>query len=105
MVDGCIDSDIKCKKHIAQQIINDPPCVTLDIKQSAELLLGWTSLTQREYYSVKEILSKQNVEIAVHSKVRDYIKTLDIGELSQQFCGCGCGVKWYRISHHIDFQK
>ena len=85
LVDDCID------KHITNQIINNPPCVTLDIKQSAELLLGWTSLTQRGYNSVKEILSKQKVEISAHSKVRDYIKTLDIGELNQQFCGCDGG--------------
>ena len=59
LVDDCIDSDIKYKKHITTQIINNPPCVTLDVEQSAELLLGSISLTQREYNSVKEILSKQ----------------------------------------------
>ena len=64
LVDDCIDLDMKYKKHITKHIINNPPCVTLDIKQSAELLLGWTSLTQREYNSVKEILSKQKVQIA-----------------------------------------
>ena len=40
---------------------------------------------------MKEILSKQKVKIAAHSKVRDYIKTLDIEELNQQFCGCDGG--------------
>ena len=29
LVDDCIDSDIKYKKHITNQIINNPPCVTL----------------------------------------------------------------------------
>ena len=88
LVDDCIDLDMKYKKHKTKHIINNPPCVILDIKQSAELLLGWTSLTQREYNSVKEILSIQKVQIAPHSKVREYIKTLDVGELNQHFCGC-----------------
>ena len=40
LVDDCIYLDNKYKKNI-----------------SVELLLGWTSLTQREYNSVKEIPS------------------------------------------------
>ena len=88
LVDDYIDLDIRYTKHITKHIISNPPRVSLDIKQSAELLLGWTSLTQREYNSVNEILSKQKVQIAPHSKVREYIKILDVGELSQHFCGC-----------------
>ena len=60
----------------------------LDTKQSASLLMSWTTLTQREYNSVRQILKNNNVDIAKYCDVSVYLKTLNVGQILTNYCKC-----------------
>ena len=87
ILDESINENAEYKKHLAQLMIKDP-FVKLSREDSAALLVSKSSLTEREYKSVRDTLRKQNVTIASYEEVSDYIKSLDIGSLDVNSCDC-----------------
>ena len=62
ILDESINENAEYKKHLAQLMIKDP-FVKLSREDSAALLVSKSSLTEREYKSVRDTLRKQNVTI------------------------------------------
>ena len=78
----------------------------LDEKDSSLLLMSYTSLTQREYNNIRQVLKKHYVFLAPYTKVSDYIKSLNIGSLETKFCSCAsdcmsCGSDLKETLEHV----
>lgn len=72
-------NDILCK-------LTKPSPRIISIHDSAELLLGRTSLTQREYIAAKKVLVNGNVHLAKYEDVVKYSAELDIGSVILHAC-------------------
>ena len=50
--------------------------------------MSLTSLTQREYNSVRQILKSNNVILATYSDISTHLKTLPVGTIQMDYCNC-----------------
>ena len=85
VLEGVLEDDTMMKKISSGG--NRIP-ISLDTKDSAILLMNWTSLTQREYNNMKEVLKHHNVHLASYDNVSKYLKNLDVGDVSMKLCEC-----------------
>ena len=65
--------------------------IKLSCAESAELLLGSSSLSQRAYKGMKKALKKKDVFLASYKATVAHVKTLDVGRVSSATCGLGEG--------------
>ena len=88
-------SDSYLKKFIEKQKVKTMP-INIDIKDSAELLIGKCDLSQRGYNRLRTLLTNNNVLLPTYNKVRDFCTNLTVGEINKTDCQetCKCmGVK------------
>ena len=86
MVLKCINENQNCYKEFAKNIKRQPK--DLNESDSSLLLMSCTSLTQREFNNVRDVLKKHNVNISSYNNVSAYIKSLDVGKMVPNFCSC-----------------
>lgn len=81
-----IKENLSFQKQLPSTLKHQP--TVLDVQQSASLLMSWTTLTQREYNSVRQILQKNNVTLATYSNVSNHLKNLNVGKILTNHCQC-----------------
>ena len=79
MVDESIEGNANYMKHMIEKLNISTQSITLTEKETAELLLGKTDLSQRGYKRLRTILLKSNVILPSYETVRKYSNNLDVG--------------------------
>ena len=85
LVIECVEEDDDLKKQLLKKI-GKLPYVDLGVKESAEILLNRSKLSQRGFNALRTILGKENVNLATYDHIRSYLNGLDIGTLSNATC-------------------
>eukprot|EP00111_Clytia_hemisphaerica_P013696 TCONS_00040283-protein len=105
IVDGAIgDSEDYLVQLVSELSLKTLPA-ELDCHDAAALMMGNCDLSQRSYKALKKALSLKNVTIPTYDKLREYCKTLNVGEIkmlhqegsNEKLCdpkcmGYGCSV-------------
>ena len=65
--------------------------ITLSCAESAELLLGSSSLSQRAYKGLKKAVKEEDAFLGFYKATVAHVKTLDVGRVSSATCGLGEG--------------
>ena len=68
-----------------------PASISLSVAESAELLLGKASLSQRAYKALRKGLKKKGVILASYESTISHINSLPIGRVSSMDCGMPSG--------------
>ena len=82
-------SDSYLKKFIEKQKVKTMS-INIDIKDSAELLIGNCDLSQRGYNRLRTLLTNNNVLLPTYNKVRDFCTYLTVGEINKTDCQETC---------------
>ena len=95
MDDAVEESNSYLKRFIEKQKVKTRP-INIDIKDSAELLIGKCDLSRRGYNRFRTLLTNNNVVLPTYNKVREFCTNLTVGEIKkidcQEICKC-MGVK------------
>ena len=93
--DAVEESNSYLKRFIEKQKVKTRP-INIDIKDSAELLIGKCDLSQRGYIRLRTLLTNNNVVLPTYNKVREFCTNVTVGEIKkidcQEICKC-MGVK------------
>ena len=93
--DAVEESNSYLKRFIEKQKVKTRS-INIDIKDSAELLIGKCHLSQRGYNRLRTLLTNNNVVLPTYNKVSEFCTNLTVGEIKkidcQEICKC-MGVK------------
>ena len=91
LVDEAIEESNALKHFIAKLKVSTQP-IDISLKDTAELIVGKSDLSQRGFNSLRAVLKTNNVFLPTYEKVRDYCNSLDIGIVKHivhsELCAC-----------------
>jgi len=71
----------ECDEFVSQLMKISPRPISIDVSQTATLLLGSSHMSQRAYKNLKQLLKKSNVKLPNYEAVAAFAKDLDVGNI------------------------